>query len=61
MQFRRFLAELLPKNRSKSNLKPLPQHPNPEQKLVYGIRKSEKKTALTGKKGPNEAQYINKS
>ena len=56
MQFRRFLAKPLPKNKSKPNRKPLPQHPNPEQEKVYGIRKREKNTALPGKKGPNEAQ-----
>ena len=44
MQFRRFLAEPLTENKSKPNRKPLPQNPNPEQKLVYGIRKSEENT-----------------
>ena len=44
MQFRRFLAEPLTENKSKPNRKPLPQNPNPEQKIVYGIRKSEENT-----------------
>ena len=56
MQFRRFLAEPLPKNKSEPNQKPIPQHPNPKQKILYGIRKREKNTALPGKKGQNEAQ-----
>ena len=57
MQFQRYLAKPLPKNKSKPNQKPIPKHPNPKQKIFYGIRKSEKKTLhFQGKKGQNEAQ-----
>ena len=57
MQFQRFLAEPLPKNKSKPNQKPIPKHPNPKQKIFYGIRKSEKKHCTSRKKkGRNEAQ-----